>query len=479
MQNLAGHLEILTQDEMDQIHQGAVSILEETGITIPDEEVLRLLADSGIKVEFDLKKAFFNEDQVKDAINKSPAEYKWHAKTPDFDLHIGGNVVTYGIASTISHVIDLEGIKRPATVADAINFSKLSNDLDLLCDAYCGVWPTDVPAGSEHAHMAYAQMVYSQKPPRARLHGLTQAQDSIAMARMIANGEQALKDKPMLMGLYSPLSPLAHTQEQFEGGIELIKNGQLLIICPGIYGGAIGPVTPAGTLTLITAEFLCMLTVAQIVNPGTPIGFGNFSSVLDMRTGAGPMSTPEGCLINTAVAQLARFYNVPSRGHAGTDSNLPDAQSGFESASKLLTGTLAGLNHISHSVGFVDGGRALSYESLFTDHEVLSFVNHYQLGMEVNEETLAVDLIKKMGPKGSYITEMHTLKHMRKNYIPELSNRMAWDNWQKAGATSMAQRANEKARSLLEKEHPEYVDEKLKAELLDYVKHTETRSASE
>jgi len=92
---------------------------------------------------------------------------------------------------------------------------------------------------------------------------------------------------------------------------------------------------------------------------------------------------------------------------------------------------------------------------------------------------LAVDLIKKMGPKGSYITEMHTLKHMRKNYIPELSNRMAWDNWQKEGGTSMAQRANEKARSLLEKEHPEYVDEKLKAELLDYVKHTETRSASE
>ncbi len=476
MENLAGSLELLSKDEIQKIHNGSLEVLEETGIEIPLDSLLNQLSDHGIKVNYQEKKAFSPADKVEKAINSSPSTYNWHSRKPEHNVTIGGSSVNCCITTAPSLVLDLDGVRRPATVQDAMNISRLTNKLDNLADGYCVVWPTDAIPGSEHSHIMYAQFSQSEKPVRARLLGKAQAQDCIAMARIVAGGEEQLKKKPLLMGLYSTLSPLSHAPDQLEGGLEMIKNNQLIVITPGIFGGAIAPITLAGLLTLQTAEFLGMLTIAQLINPGAPIGYGNFSSILDMRSGAGPMATPEACLINCAVAQLARFYGVPSRGHAGTDSNAPDMQAGFENAFKINTASLAGCNIITHSAGFIDGGRAMSYENLFVDNEIVGFAKRFLKGIKVDEEWLAVKLIKDVGPRGSYIAESHTFDHMRGEcFYPELSNRVAYDGWREDGAKTISQKANEKAREILKNYQPEPLDSAIDKELKQFLRNVEER----
>ena len=480
MENLAGSLNVLGEDEIKTIHAGSLQILEDTGLEVPLDSLLDRLSQFGLKVDDKKKRVFFRADIVEKAVDSTPSSFTWHARNPEYNIIVGQNQVSYGIASTISTVVDLDGLRRPATIEDAKNLSRLTNKLKYINDGYCGVWPTDVPAGSEHAYMMYAQFSQSEKPGRGRLHGIKQAQDCIAMAEIIAGGARELKEKPFLLGLYSPFSPLSHTREQLEGGLEYIKNGQILIICPGIYAGATGPVTLAGLLTQQNAEFLGLLTIAQLISRGALIGYGNFSSMLDMRTGAGPMATPEACLINSAVAQLGRFYDVPSRGYGGTDSNVPDMQAGFENALKVATASLSGCNIISHSAGFMDGGRALSYETLFADNEIISFVRRILQGIKVDEETMALNLIKRIGPGGSYLAESHTIEHMRdEGFMPELSNRETYDEWKKEGEKSLSQKANEKVREILKNFQPGPLESFVEKELRNFVKEVEKRLIKE
>jgi trimethylamine---corrinoid protein Co-methyltransferase len=475
MECLTGSLNVLSDQEIQVIHNGSLQLLAEMGMELPVDYVLEQLQSKGHRVDMDKKIVFFEADAIQKAIKTAPETYRWHARNPEKDLVIGDHTVNYGIASMISTIVDPDsGKRRFSKIEDTYNVSRVSSSLDLMCDAFGAVWPGDAPEGCEHTYIMHAQFSQNDKPARARLHGKTQGKDAIAMAQIVAGGEKALKDKPMLMGLYSPMSPLSNTAEQFEGALELIKNGQLLVICPGLYGGAIAPVTIAGLLTQQNAEFLGMLTIAQAINPGTPIAYGNFSSVLDMRTGAGPMSTPEACLISSAVAQLGRHYKVPRRGHGGTDSNTDDIQSGLETASKLLSGSLAGLNIISHSAGFIDGGRAFSYAHLIADHETVAYVDRIIKGIRVNSEAIAIDEIKKAGHKGSFIASPHTAKFMRSEMLfTELSNRKAFDAWQAEGAKTVGQKGLEKARTLLAEVQAPPLDQAIDRELREYMKSVE------
>ena len=171
MEDLSGSLEVLSEDEIKMIHKGSLEILEETGMEIPLDSLLDQLSEFGIRVDHQEKRAFFLPDIVEKAIDSAPSTFNWHSRKPDFDITIGGNKVCCCIATAPSSVLDLDGVRRPATVEDAMNISRLTNKLDYIDDGYCVVWPTDAIAGSEHAHIMYAQFSQSDKPARARLLG--------------------------------------------------------------------------------------------------------------------------------------------------------------------------------------------------------------------------------------------------------------------------------------------------------------------
>jgi trimethylamine--corrinoid protein Co-methyltransferase len=202
MEDLAGSLKVLNDDEIKAIHSGSLKILEDTGVEIPNNPLLEDLSQSGLKVDFKKGRVFFRADVVEKAVKTAPSSFTWHARHPKYTLEVGYDKVHYGLASTISTVVDLDGVRRPATKEDAKRLSLLTNKLEFISDAYCGVWPTDVPERSEHVHIMYAQLTQSEKPCRGRLHGLKQAKDCIAMAEIVAGGSKELREKPNLMALY-------------------------------------------------------------------------------------------------------------------------------------------------------------------------------------------------------------------------------------------------------------------------------------
>jgi trimethylamine--corrinoid protein Co-methyltransferase len=202
------------------------------------------------------------------------------------------------------------------------------------------------------------------------------------------------------------------------------------------------------------------------VKPGLPCIFSIASGITDMATGNYSGGDPRTTLLHAATAQMARYYNLPYQGGTGIDAVTPDAQAGYERALQVLANALAGTNFIHLSIGMIEQMLTASYEQCVIDDEILEAAFVIARGIEVNRETLAVDVIREVGPGGYFLDHSHTLKHFRRlSFFPKLTNRHKWEAWQEAGGRDMRERANERARKILAEHHPDYIPEDLKQEL--------------
>ena len=473
----SGYLEVLSQEDLEQIHEASLSLLEDVGVRVPYEPLLELVRDAGARVDFDKQIVRFPAPLVEDLLKRVPSSFKWHARNPQYDMHLGGDTINYIGASTLVTVFDLEGCRRPATLQDARDFTRLKDALPNIQDSYTAVHPRDVPDYTAHAHQLYIQFKYSQKPARARMFGTQISHDCIRMAQVVAGSAQALRERPNLLVVINTVSPLSHAREQMEALVEYARAGFPLFAAPEVQAGGTGPVTLAGSFAQQNAEILSVLCMAQIINPGLGVGYGTVSSVLDMRNGIMPYSSPEACLFNIATAQFGRFYHIPSRGTAGfTDANLLDMQAGFETGMTMLVATLAGINLILGAAGSLENALAASYEKFVIDDEVISYIKRVVRGVEVTPETLALDVIRSVGPGGNFLGTQHTLKNFkREHFIPALSNRAKYDSWVTAGAKPIHMLAREKASRILREHQPAPLDPAVEEELLAILHEIETR----
>jgi len=226
------------------------------------------------------------------------------------------------------------------------------------------------------------------------------------MISMVAGSEEELRKKPMLLCMVNPTSPLQWDTVMIEGIMEYVKLRQIVIPSPEIMSGATGPVTLAGTMVQHNAEVLSMITLTQLINPGTPVLYGVVSTVMDMKTTMTRLGGPELGIMHVCLAQLAKMYNIPCRGAAGnTDSKTLDIQAGYETAFNLTLAVLAGFNFITYAVGALDFSLSVSYEKIITDHEFLGMIERLARGVNISDETLAVDIIDKVGPGGNFLAQ--------------------------------------------------------------------------
>jgi len=225
--------------------------------------------------------------------------------------------------------------------------------------------------------------------------------------------------------------------------------------------GATAPITLAGTLVEQNTNILCGVTLAQLINPGLPCIYAIASGIMDMSTANYSGGAPETTLLHAATAQVAHYYNLPFQGGTGIDATIPDAQAGYERALQVLGCSLAGTNFVHLSIGMMEQMLLASYEQCIIDNEILGAAFKIVKGIEVNKDTLAVDVIKEVGPGGNFLTCEHTLKYLRKiRWFPKITNREKWGVWQAKGAKDMRQRAGEKVRCILKEHHPQYLSAK-------------------
>lgn len=476
------YLEFLSAEDVQKIHTESLSVLKETGVKVLHDDALKWFADAGARVDFGNRRVRLPGDMVEAYMAKAPESFTVYASGEDgADLELTPGKVNFVSTHGIPYVYDLEtGKRRNADCNDAMNFSKLSDAMINMADAYCVVHPLDVPDHSAHAHIVKAQIENSGKPVKGRINGKQIAQDCLKMAEMVAGGKQALFERPIIHALVSSLTPLTLDKVQIEGMAEYVRAGQPVNLACAIGAGSTGPVTLAGTMVLMTAEVLAHGVLCQIIQPGAPIMYGSASSVIDMRNASLRYGAVESGMLSSAVAQMARFYKIPCRVSAGgTDSKMLDMQAGFESSMNLLTAALSGASYISNAAGAVDFALTASYEKFVIDHEIISSIVRMIRGYSVTDDALAGDLIKSVGPGGQFLTSVHTFTHFKEEtFMPALVDSAPYQTWASSPHKDIKDRAREMVKTILQKHEGPLRDEQLLKELKAYVKSVDERPAA-
>ena len=431
-----GQIKILSDDQIEQIHLSALSILWRTGVEVREDQAFEFLKKAGCPTNG--KTVRIPPHLVEEAIRLAPKTFTLHGRDPNFKVTVEGRRVYYEPMIGRLNILDLEtGARRRTTLEDVGKLVRVADALEHYTLLHSGaIMPhiEGVPDEVSHAHGYLTSVRNSSKVIKGVVRGKQKARDCIRMASVIAGGEEALKRKPNVFTTCNVISPLEYMVEQTEGLIEYARMGLPVDIASEPQLGATSPVTLAGTIAQQTAEILGMNVVAQLVHPGTPVLMGTVAAAMDLHNGTIALGGVEAAMLNVAHAQMAQFYQIPSRGTgSNTESKIFDMQAGYEKAITLLLPALAGINQIFYP-GTMDHALTVSLESLVTDHEICDMIARILNGISVTDETLAVDIIDKVGPGGHFLNQKHTMKYLKQeHFLPKLSDRDSYDVWTEKG----------------------------------------------
>lgn len=471
-----GQYKVLSDDQIQDVHWATLRILEEVGIKVEHKPALEVFCDNGCEVNFNKKNVKIPEHVLKKALQAAPSRFTLYGRKPEFDVYVDTqNVYTIGGSSAL-FVLDLDGERHPATLKDLADLTRLQDALENLHIMHGIVSPQDIPQPGFCRRLFVTVMKNTSRNYYSQAEDAEDVRDQIDMASLILGSKEEIKRKPIFTEVVCMISPLTHPDKMVEVLMESAKHKVPLYIEADSQPGATSPVTLAGTLVEQNANILCGITLAQMINPGTPCIYSIASGIMDMATGNYSGGAPDTTLLHAAAAQIAHYYNLPFQGGTGIDATISDAQAGYERALQVLTCALAGVNFVHLSIGMMEQMLLASYEQCVIDNEILGAAFHIAGGIEVNESTLALDVIKGVGPGGNYLTHEHTVKNFRKvRWFPTITNRKKWTNWKSKGAKDIKQRAKEKVRQILKEHHPQYLSPKLYEELDKFAEEAQKR----
>jgi trimethylamine--corrinoid protein Co-methyltransferase len=445
------YFEYFSEQEVRRIHETCLRLLETVGVDFSFEPALEVLKKAGCKVEG--QRVFFPPTLVEAQVAKAPAQYTLQARNPEKSVVIGGEHIAFIPCYGPPFVTDLDRGRRASTLEDYINFVKLghaSRSLDITGGMMAE--PNDVPHERRNAEMMYASMRYSDKPFMGGAIGAEAARETIEMTAILFGcSEAALAEKRPIISILCARTPLAYDDRMLGAIMEYAKAGMPQLISSLSIAGATAPVTMEGTLVVQNTEVLAGIVLTQLIREGTPVVFAGSSSCSAMRYGTLSIGAPEMAVNTAATAQMARFYGIPSRGGGAlSDAKLPDAQAGFEAMMSQLMATLSGVHFVLHSAGILEGYMVSSYEKFVLDDEICGMCKRIKRGERADEDRLAFELIRQVGPGGEYLTQKHTFQNFRKEiYANLLEEKDSYANWQQKGALSIDRRANQKWKEIL------------------------------
>ena len=449
-------LEVFSKDEIEEIHNASMHILENIGIKVEDPNLRKLMTENGAIPTENSTYMKFPESLVKEKLKTVPDSFTLHGRDGDFTATVDTTHTEFATIGTPVRMYDPEHKRgvRESVLADTIHQIRIVDSLKHIICSHVDVWPSDVPYLELHCHTIKAWAQNSTKPYGLGCFGRLPSQDMMDLLSIIVGGKEELIKHPRLVGFFSITSPLEFSQLMTNGFEVFAKYKQPTICAPEALAGSTAPITVAGLLTQTNAEILGAAVLSQIYQPGAPIFYGTVSHITDIRTGNSAMGSVETGLITAGIAQLARYYNIPSRGPgAVTDSKLLDLQNGYERYQTLMFAAQAGINYIT-CAGSYEATLTEALELLVIDDELVGMVKRGIEGVEVSEKTIGLEAItriatsKKQG--ANFLADKHTLKHMRTaHYLPELSDRLRRRPWRKKGAKDIIQRAREKVDEIL------------------------------
>ncbi len=447
--------DLLDEENLEQIEAAAERIMSEIGFEFRDDpQVVELFRSAGAEVQSKAENIWrlrFAPGMIREIMTSAPAEFTQYARNRANNVQIGGSHTVFAPSYGSPFVMDLDKGRRYGTLQDFENFVKLGQSSAWLHHSGGTVCePTDVAVNKRHLDMVYAHIRFSDRAFLGSVTAPERAQDSIEMARILF-GEQFVEKNCVIMGNFNTTSPLVIDGITSRGIRAYAQAGQGSIHLPFLLGGAVAPLTIAGAVAQNLAETLVSAAIAQLVRPGAPVIIATFLASMDMKSGSPTFGTPEPALGSLVMGQLARRLKLPLRSAGSfTTSKLPDAQAMQQSMMSMLSAVQSGANYLLHSAGFLDGLLSMSYEKFVMDTDVLGALTAYLGGVEVTEETLAVDALAENGPGEHLFGAAHTLRHYKTAFwAAELDDNRPWETWEEQGGEDMASRANKRWKKLL------------------------------
>ena len=465
-------MSIISADELEAIHNASLSVLEEIGMDFLNAEARDILKSAGADLRPDSLRVRFDRGLIERAVANAPAEFTLHARNPEHDVRFGGDWLAFAQMASAPNCSDTDRGRRPGSQEDFRNLVRLGQSFNILhLTGGYPVEPVDLHASVRHLDCLADFVRLTDKAFHAYSLGRGRILDGIEIAR-IGRGitaEQLLRE-PSLLSIINSSSPLRLDDPMLQGMIEMSRRNQVIVMTPFTLAGAMAPVTVAGALVQQNAEALAGIAFCQIVQPGSPVVYGGFTSNVDMKSGAPAFGTPEYMKAQIVGGQLARRYHLPYRTSNVCAANTVDAQAAYESVFSLWGAAMGGGNFIKHAAGWLEGGLTCSFEKTVVDIDLLQMVAEFLDPLTIDDESLAMEAMRDVGPGGHYFGTPHTQARYRDAfYAPIISDWRNFESWQEAGSPTAIDKANRLWKDVLAAYEPPPLDPAVAEELETFV----------
>jgi len=452
---LGARLSYLTDDDKDAIYDAALEIMGTIGQRVHHPEALELLRAAGAEiVEPDLVKV--PRELVEKARRTAPPVIDVYDRGGEHAMSLGRYNTYFGNGSAVTSVYDVEtGEHRPTVLADGEMAARLCDALPNVDFVMAYAHPGDIDPHLALLASFRAMVKNTTKPLCVVAENAADLAAMTDIAAALRGGGAELAAKPYFVLYLEPTSALSHPVDSLDKLLLCADHGIPAIYSPAPLAGGTAPITIAGQLCQGTAESLLGLVIHQLRKPGAPFLFGIGPAVLDMATSQSSYNAPEYLMGYACAVEIARWLDLPNWGYAGTtDSQVIDAQAGMEAAELTLISLATGSN-LNHDLGYLDFGMTGSLELIVLADEFLAMNRKLFAGVEVTPETLAVDVVRAVGPGGDFLAHRHTAKNVRKaQWRPTIINRQGHVRWAEEGGLDLAEKARRKALKLLETHAP-------------------------
>jgi len=463
-------LEILTPQEVKRIHDATLHIIANVGVRFPSKRALEIWESHGASVDHDKMIVKARPALIEEALKTCPPVYTLAARDPAQDLPLDGNHVYVGTDGCGVEVLDIQnGQRRTSRLQDVADIARLADATEEIAFHWVPVSAQDMPPETRGLHEIKAIWENSTKHVQTEsIYNVHEARAAIEMAIAIAGSKETLRQRPVLSLMECSAPPLAHDAGSLEAALLAAEYG----IPTGFMTMAAclttGPATMAGTLAVGNAEVIAATALLQLAFPGAPVFYAAAQTASDLRSGAYTGGGPEDFLFGAATNVLSDFYNIPlSMGSFATGAKEPNWQAGLENSLSTFMASIV-MSDMLLGVGFLHGSRIWSYAEMMMDCEIFSIIHKMMQGIVVDDETLALDIIAAVGPGGNFLSQKHTLKHMRDVFLPQFMDRRPYNEWEEK-KDEARDWALAKARKILATHQPDPLDPKLNAELVKII----------
>lgn len=460
----------LSDDQLERLHNASLEILERTGVRLYDKEALNLMRRAGVNA-VDGNMVHIPPGLVEWALSIVPKRVVLCNRSGRRTMPLERSNVFFGPGSDCLYIRDhRSGERRLAVLLDVVEGVRVCDALPNIDFVMSMCFPSDVDQKAANQHQMREMLANTAKPILFVTNDLDGTRDVIEMAEIVAGGAEELRRNPICASYINVADPLRHNEEALQKLLFLAEQGLPTTYTHVVLQGMNGPVTAAGAMALANAGELVGLVLAQLKREGTPIILsGGYNDVFDMRAMRALYQAPEN---HHGRAEFAHYYGLPVFGLAGaSDAKILDQQAAAEAAFSLLLEALRGVNLV-HDLGYLEGGNCYSLEYLVVCDELVAYVKRLMQGLDVSEESLALDVIHEVGHQGDFIGTRHTRDHFRENWYPKLFDRNNFEEWSAAGGMSMRRRANEQIDAILEAHKPQ----PLATGVLDRIDHVVERA---